>query len=493
MKKLRVYILVILLAIIPCQIVHSATFNENVQYTLERVMTTLKDYFHQVFGYPRAAPVTPLVFEEPSRIDISLLSPFQQFFRNTITITTEATNILATTTEWVKAQAREKRLSAQQIGDQFINSLITSNRNFITQAAKETLDIDLNLLVPSFNAIKEYVIRLQKAIAPLEHVRLKNQIIVFTNYLAYIQRTAIELQQAGIVKISAALAAKALTGYEQTLVTKFNEVYNAYPQLIEKINDFKIAGPGKIMQSAFNRSSELIEQIIVLHQSTGKIGKILVQNDIMTPLDTIKNDLRKLGNAIDFTTKIKPIIVVAPPTTYDALLAILKTFVFDEGFQIKDLVMQDITTLSNLFITLNHKIELLIPAVTALQKNGAALTQQIEDQFINAIKQAPLRTIPRAPMVLLEIVEANIDSMKKELNMIFTNSALSIKNLSDMLGTTAHFLPYVNQCMGATPETPFIHPDITRGIDFIAEDTNTISNTIDAINEGINNYSLRVP
>lgn len=488
MKKCTPYLLIVLL--VSCQATYSATVTENMQYTFQRVMSTLRDYFYHVFGYHKTTPVT---FEEPTPVDTTTLSPFQQFFRKTITVTQETKNLVAATARHIIDQSRGTYLSAQQIGEKFISDLMTANKNFVTQTIKDTMHIDLALLLPALQAIQEHSVRLQKSITPLERIRIKNQIIALTNYLALIQKNITDLQQAGIVKVSAAIAAKALTGYEQDLVKKFNEVYTAYPKIIEHINNFKIAGPGKIMQSAFNRASELIEQVIILHQSTGTIGSILVQKEIIEPLKELKNHLRKLGNTIEYTTTTHPIIVVAPPTTYDALLAILKTFVFDEGFQIRNLVMQDITTLNNLYITLNHKIQLLLPALTALQQDTATLPKHIEDQFITSITAAPLRAIPRAPMVLYEIVEAQFASIKKQLNFILNKSALCIKNLSDMLGTTAHFLPYINQCMGATEQTPFVNPKIIRGIDFIAEDTGQISTIIDAINDGIENYSLRIP
>ncbi len=469
---------------------YSATFKENVHYTFQRVVMKLKDYFHQVFGFvPSSSPFQP---EEPIEPENVPLSPFQQLFRSTITITNQASNILTNTANSVIAHAQKAHLSSAQVADQFIHDLQAIHHAFMTQALKETLDIDFTLVTSSFNAIHTYGTRLQKAIAPLEKVRLKNQLMVLTDYLAHIQKNIGDLKQAGIVKVSAALAAQALTGYEQKLVTQFKEVYTAYPTIIEHINNFKIAGPGKIMQSVFNRASELIEQIIVLHQSAGKIGTILVQKELIEPLNTIKDNLRKLGNAIDFTTTTKPLIVTSPPTTYEALVTILRNFTFEEGFQIKDLVMQDITTLTNLSETLHHKIHLLIPAVATLRASGETIIQRIQEQFMGTIKAAPARTIPRAPFLLREIVEAQVTAIKQQLNTILHYSALSINNLSEMLATTAHFLPYINQCMGATIETPFVNPTIIRGLDFIAEDTQHVSSTIEKINEGIENYSLGV-
>ena len=472
------------------QPVQAAPLTENVKQTIQKFLTMIHSYFQKPITQSKPSEVKPLIFAPPKEIDPATLSPFQTFFRHTITFANYGKDMLSKAALAVIEKGKQGMLSTKQAGDQFIADLEKSGKYFIKHALQETLDVNLDQLVPSIEKVEEYIGRLQKAIEPLQHVRLIGQIETLIEYAQTVKQNALDLQHAGIIKVSAALAASSLIGYEQELAVKFKQLYHVYPTLIEEINNLKIAGPGIITQSIFNRVSELIEHVINLHSSTGKIGKILVQNDLINPLDTVKNQARKLGNAIDFTTRIKPVIVVAPPTTYAALIEILKTFIWRDGTNLVPIVMEDMEKIAELLKSLERKIQPLIKKLQALQTIASTIPDRIQEQFIAAIKANPLLNIPTAPLLLREILEENIHTIKLQLNSALSKSVSIISELSLMLKTSAHLLPYINEFMGATEDEPFVNPEIIRGIGFIAQDSKDISETMLKIKEGLANFSV---
>lgn len=331
--------------------------------------------------------------------------------------------------------------------------------------------------------------RLQKTVPRLEQAELIPQVNELIKYLEQTQRTAIDLQKAGIAKISAKLAAHTVSSKEHPLVTKFKQLYNVYPTIITSVNELKIPAAGHIAHSAFNATSELVEQIISLHDSTGKIGPVLIDDALIHPLDSLKNQVRKLGNAAEFVTSTRPVIVVAPPTTSTALMEILKTFIWRGGFSLKKVAQEKIRQLTGLIPPIKMQVKLLKKRARNFKQILAEFQPRLHAQFVAKLKENPLANIPLAPKLLLELLEQEIEIVKSKLVVIMHASLVLTYRVSHGIGLCSSLLECMNQCMGATDEQPFIHRDIIRGVSFVSQDAVGFTNIIINVTEALKEYN----
>ncbi len=320
-------------------------------------------------------------------------------------------------------------------------------------------------------------------------VNIRPQIQELIDYLNVTQQNALVLQKAGILKLSSKLSSAAMFGKEHKLVNTFKQLYNVYPTVIDKIGRLPINDIGKIAHSVFNNSSELIEQILLLHNSTGKIGHILLNDALARPLDHLKNQVRKLGNAMEFVTSTEPVIVLAPPTTTEALLEILKTFIWRGGFSLKDIALEKVEKLVALINPLENQIQSIIENVKNFQVVLKKFQPRLHKLFVTKLKESPLTTIPLAPKVLLDLLEQEIEIVKNKLVVMLHKSMVLIHQISDGVSISASLLDCIDKFMGATREKQFIHEDIIRGIGFIAEDTVGFTTIIINITEALKEYN----
>ncbi len=416
-------------------------------------------------------------------------SPFQVLFRQTITFTNNASNALTNLAAHVLDEAKEKLYTVDQAADYFIQKIENSGSTFMKVMLQETLDFDLDLLMPSFSKIKRHIRHLRQTVPRMEHAAVVEQVNQLISYLEDIQKTAVTLQKAGIATVSAKLASHAITSKEHPLVTDFNTLYNAYPTIITKLNELHIPAAGHIAHQAFNSTSELVEQIVLMHDSAGKIGSVLIDDALVHPLDSLKNQVRKLGNAAEFVTSTHPLIVVAPPTTTDALLEILKTFIWRDGFTLKETAQEKIAELNSLIPPIKAQVKLLKKRLHNFKLVMTEFQPRLHAQFVARLKESPLVTIPIAPKILFDLLEQEIEIVKSKLIVMMRASLALTYRVSRVIGIGSSLLECMNHCMGATDDQPFIHHDIIRGVGFISQDTVGFSNIIINVTEALKEYN----
>ena len=454
-------------------------------HSVESLWGSIQTSINSFFEPKEDAPDTsqPEVQEEK---DLSL---FQQLFRNTITFTNNTANSLSAFAQKVMDEAKESILTIEDAADRFIGQVEDAGSAVMKKILNETLDVDLDLLFPSIDRIQNYITKLQRSVPKLENAPIKSQIEDMIDYLEHAQQNALSIQKAGIPKLMGKLASNALFDKKHKLVTQFKELYAVYPTVIGKVNDLHINETGKIAHTMFNNSSELVEQVLLLHNSTGKIGLILVDEGLVRPLDSLKNQVRKLGNAVEFVTSTEPVIVVAPPTTADALLEILKTFIWRGGFSLKDVALEKVERLMGLVDPIEHQINAVIENVQTLQPLMGDMPTRLHKNFVSKLKESPLTTIPLAPKILLDLLEEEIEQIKSSLSMLLHKSLVLIYHIADGVSVSSSLLDCVNTFMGATKDQPFIHNDIVRGVGFIAEDTVGFRTVLINVMEALKEYN----
>ncbi len=413
------------------------------------------------------------------------ISPFQKLFRHTISFTTNTANVLTDFASHIIDEAKEKLYTVEQAADRFIGRIEDAGSTIIKTMLNQTLDVDLDLLIPSLQKIRAYIRKIQKTVPLLKGAAIRPQIDDLLTYLETTQKNAIDIQKAGMMKLSAKLASSVMFGKEHKLVNQFKQLYGVYPTAIEKINDFKINEAGNIAHRTFNNASELVEQMVFLHDATGKIGHILIDDALVHPLDSLKNKIRKLGNAVEFVTSTQPVVVVAPPTTTDALLEILKTFIWRGGLSLKEVATEKVEHLIALIKPIEGQIKPLVKKLKNFRQVLSEFQPRLHKQFVAKLKESPLTNIPLAPKVLLDLLEQEIEIVKSKLVGIAHASLVLVYHVSDGIALCSSLLECINQFMGATTEKPFIHRDIIRGVGFVAEDSVAFRTTIINITEAL--------
>ncbi|EKD48616.1 MAG: hypothetical protein ACD_64C00224G0004 [uncultured bacterium] len=432
----------------------------------------------------QVSPPPPETLEQPT-----VLSPFQKLFRQTISFTHNSANVLTNLASQIINEAKEKMYTTEQATDRFIQHIEHAGRSFMKTMLYQTLNVDLNRMMPSLKIIKTYMHRLQNTVPHLEQAELMPQIQELISYLEQTRETAAALQKIGVAKVSAKLAAHSFSSKEHPVVTQFKKLYATYPSLITRINNLKIPAAGAIAHNAFNTSSELIEQIIFLHDSTGKIGPVLIDDALIKPLDSLKNQVRKLGNAAEFATSTRPVIVVAPPTTSAALMEILATYIWRSGFSLQEIAQEKIRQLTSLISPIKQQVTLLKHRISNFKHMLASFQHRLHAQFVAQLKENSLVNIPLAPQLLLNLLEKEVELLKSQLIIMMHASLALTYRISHGIGLSSSLLECMNQYMGATDEQPFIHRDIIRGVQFVAQDTAGFTNIIINVVEALKEYN----
>ena len=417
------------------------------------------------------------------------ISPFQKLFRQTISFTNNTANVLTDFALHIIDEAKEKLYTVDQAADRFIGRIENAGSALMKTMLNQTLDVDLDLLMPSLQKIRAYIRKLQKTVPLLQESTLRSQVEDLLAYLEITQKNAVDIQEAGMMQLSAKLASSVMFGKEHTLVNQFKQLYDVYPTTIEKINDLKINEAGKIAHTAFNNASELVEQMVLLHDSTGKIGRIFIDDALVHPIDSLKNKIRKLGNAVEFVTSTEPVVVVAPPTTTDALLEILKTFVWRGGFSLKEVATEKVEHLVALIKPIEKQIKPLVKKLKNFRQILSEFQPRLHKQFVAKLKESPLTNIPLAPKVLLDLLEQEIEIVKSKLVGMLYSSLVLVYHVSDGIAICSSLLECINQFMGATAEEPFIHRDIIRGVGFVAEDSVAFRTTLINVTEALKEFN----
>lgn len=467
---------------------HSIPSLSSLTTKAHQTFANIKELFH-----PNAnGEKQELVFELPSRSNVSSLSTFQKQFRSVIQPIDDEDAILSLAMEITMHEANRSIFSIYDLSKTFLSELETAGTDYIKKIMKQTLDVDIDSLTPAVDNIKKHLLALQHALKPIEQLALKAQLEKLSNYFFETKDLVDKLMNSNFLRISDSLnvltmddSTDSLPDATRSLVTTFKKLFNIYPTLINEINKLKIKEAGLLAQHSFNESSELLEQVVLLHTAAGKLGQVLIQDSLIKPIDIVKNRIRRLGNSIEFTTSSSPIIVVAPPTTYAAMVELFKTFAWGPGIYLKPMVEKE----AELAVTISKDMISKLKPITAhalqLENITNELPGTIQRDFIQAIKESPLVQIPRAPQLLLEVVEYHIAKLKRRLNKTVTLISLLTQELSMLISSSSTLLGYINQYMGATTERPFINNDIVRGIGFIAEDVDTLSYSLKDINAGL--------
>ncbi len=417
------------------------------------------------------------------------MNAFQKLFRETITFTHDTRNILTEFAHEIIVEIKEKMLSAEEAMNRFIEKIEHGGTSIMKRILSQTLAVDLDVLIPSLHTIQEKIATLQNDIPLLNQSTLKAQAEKLIHYLHITQSDAQYLQHAGITALTSSLASHLIFGTEDILVTKFHELYHVYPTVIEKVNELKIKDAGLIVHNLFNTSSELVEDIIALHNATGKIGKIMVDDALIYPLEGLKNQIRKLGNSIEFVTSSEPVIVVAPPNSTKALLELLKTCMWSGGIALKDSALQSAQQLQKHIEPIMAKLNPLLKETKMLQRHINDMPAIIHTHFVNTLKASPAFNIPIAPTIALDALEKEIQQIKSEIIQLFHSSLFLIYHSAEAIRIGSELLSYINQFMGATKEQPFINHDIIRGIGFIAEDAVGFTTIVINISDALKAYN----
>lgn len=436
------------------------------------------------------SPENQLLFTLPSKSHDMQLSSFQKRFRSVVHPIDSEDSILAAAMEHAIQEANRSIFSVHELSKTFLKELESAGTDYIKKIMKQTLDVNVDSLKPAVSGIKKHIIALQQTLMPIEHLALKGQLEELSSYFFEMKDQVELLINSNFIRISAAITSGSFTGIDKELVLAFKKLFNVYPTLIKTVNKLKIKEAGLLAQHSFNESSELLEQVVILHSAAGKLGKVLIHDSLIKPIDVVKNHIRRLGNSIEFTASTSPVIVVAPPTTYGALLELFKTVAWGPGIYLKPMVEKEVELAVTLAQDMINKIEPISRYAYELESVAQNLPIAIQRDFTQAIKNSPLIQIPRAPQLLLEIVEYHIAKLKRRLNKSVTLASLLTQELSMLIASSSTLLSYVNQYMGATTEKPFVNNDIVRGIGFIAEDVDTLSFSIKDINAGLAAVSI---
>ena len=464
-------------------------------HSSEPLMVSTKgmgSFFHKIedFFHKPASLVSGISLPAPVLFDVNILSPFQMLFRETVSFTHSTNNALCSLAQNVMQEAEEELYTLEQASERFIEEIQLGGTYLMHKILLETLDVDLEKLIPEFMSIHQYIATLQQRVTELTTAPIIDQLQDLLTLVETTQEKAERIQQEGLVKLSAQLASSALFGTHYPLVDCFNELYAVYPTVIQKIDRLYLRETGLVTHSIFNLSSELIEQLIFFHESAGKIGTLFIHDGLISTLDISKNRIRKLGNALEFVTSTQPLIVVAPPTTTDALIQILQSCVWGDGLKLRPLVMKEIDNALKIAEPLVAQIEPYTQRLEQFTLLVTDLPSRLHANFLNLLRESPAHNIPRSPLLLLELLEEEVAAIREELHMVIAQPINLTHQLCTLLTISSRLLTYTNSFMGSTKELPFIHPDIIRGLGFVAEDVNGLSTIIVQLMDEIDQFKL---
>ncbi len=420
------------------------------------------------------------------------LSLFQQLFRESITYTHHKTNIFINALYELQQDASANLISFEKIGDTFITKLQAQKRLFITTAFEQILDVDLNMITPLIQEIYRSLEAITASINALEKTTLKHQSTHLAQLLTTLQSDIKYCQGKPIATLIAIASLPSSTGKEKNIKGALKRIHNIYPEIISSINNLELEVMGNTLQTITNTISVLLEKLVLLHRASGALGKILIEPELVTPIDILKNNIRKIGNTIEFTMATKPLIVIAPPSTHEAVVEIIKTFVLHDGIDIYATITKEITMINTQISSIMTMKKPLTSQMISLKKESLNMPETIQTSFIQTIIANPTYAIPRAPQVLLELLEQRIEQIKKNIQATIINSIDCIERISVILFVSSSLCDYTGRLMGATPDKPFFNPQIVKGLGYLAEDILDMNATINLTNTAITNYHFRV-
>ena len=452
----------------------------------------MSSFFHKIedFFQKPAALVSSISLPAPVLFDVNILSPFQMLFRETVSFTHSTNNALCSLAENIIQEAEDQFYTLEQASERFIEEIQLGGTYLMHRILLETLEVDLDKLIPEFMSIQQYIARLQQRVTELTTAPILTQLQDLLTLVETTQEKAERIQKEGLMRLTSQLAANAIFGTHYPLVDCFNELYAVYPTVIKKIDGLYLREIGVVTHSIFNLSSELIEQLIFFHESAGKIGTIFIHDNLISTLDISKNRIRKLGNALEFVTSTEPLIVVAPPTTTDALLQILQSCVWGDGLKLRPLMLQEIDNALKIADPLVAQID---PYTQRLERFTSLVTElpsRLHANFLNSLRESPGHNIPRSPLLLLELLEEEVAVIREELHIVIAQPINLTHQLGTLLTISTRLLTYTNSFMGSTKKQPFIHPDIIRGLGFVAEDVDGLSTIIVQLMDEIDKFKL---
>lgn len=422
--------------------------------------------------------------------ELAHLNPFQKFFRDTIAFTQNTKNIFTDALEDLEQEAKQGLHSIETIGHAFIEKLESKNKQFINIALQQAFDINLEFIRPSIKGIITDINRIQHALFELSNAQFFGELDTSITMIQQINEDAEDLQTAGILAVTSALASQTILNKEEKLVEKIYNIYNLYPLAINTIDTIHLPDIGIKGQHITNAISELCEKIIIVHDNLGLVGSILVEQELLEPIDVLKNKVRKLGNSIDFTLSLQPIIIAAPPTTLQATVQLLQSCVFNNGITVQKLLRNDLEKAMNIAKLLLNKKPIILTQIKTLLALSESIIEIIQNDFKEKIRTNPLTTIPVAPQVLLEIVEHNTGIIKTRLHTLISMSLNCMNHIAHLLSLSGSMMKCTNQLMGSTDEIPFINPRIMKGVSYIGEDLDELRTVMRYANIALQRFTL---
>lgn len=200
---------------------------------------------------------------------------------------------------------------------------------------------------------------------------------------------------------------------------KLETLEKIYEQLVKKINAINPTPIGTMINVITKSIVPAINGIGFLHDTAGKIGIIAQPANIRTGLNLISTGIGRIGEHTDQALKSIRIgpdtyqLITAPPTlgpikTISTLLKAARHPTF-----IKDAAQATLSTIQQIPPLINLR-KPIVEAVNEL-KGAIEGLRNLKSTFTTTIKQAPLKSIPKLPIILLKTLAAEIVKLKKAL------------------------------------------------------------------------------
>ncbi len=434
-----------------------------------------------------------LAQEAKTRIE-EKMTPMQEYFAQKVVL--DGNNLLQTTASQAKAllkektqlakeaiaaagekkeqlakAAQEKLQKAHALANELKAKIATAGPDFFNKALEQVLHVKLEYIQPTIDKINEYTQRSMRAMEPLFRVRLMGQLTKLTEGINTVMEQVGELSgkwsealnqlasratwikshvrpEALGGKSSAQIQAEAQVHYPLAAIA--DKLWNFYPEMMKSVNDFKLAGPGIIVQNYLKLTSTLLEYLAALNQATGTVGKAIISPQLSQALADVRQQLAELGQNIRTATAIKPVLKDVPQSTASALLESLKGATWRVGFKLKDQLMARVNTLNDIY---NQRIMPLIDAINhekdAMMAALYDIPTNIKQSFLKQLELNPQLALAASPVYLARFLGENISKVKGHTTKLTERASEALIATADLIKEIPPTAELVNTALGS--------------------------------------------
>jgi hypothetical protein len=213
-----------------------------------------------------------------------------------------------------------------------------------------------------------------------------------------------------------------------------------------------------------------------LYKIAGSIGAIVAQKNIEHGINDIATGIKSLGNFTQQALSVQPIVTAPDLKTSEFIKALI--YAATEFRTIKNLASETENAIKIAW-GLRKQVKPVETAINKLTEEVAQFKTQVLDTFKQTIAQAPLKNIPRAPVILLKALGDAIRKLKIAFSDVLESSSVFVNVALNMGPGIFNLAKEFNDVFAKITNSAILNPDFVR---IVGE---AMSQAIPNINEGL--------